>query len=68
MNDSPSELINLLPYDYVKINRVIAFTDNGLNRVISEKNISGLVSRELWRHFNGKFTSCLLYTSDAADE
>jgi|TARA_B100001939_G_scaffold78821_1_gene66736 general secretion pathway protein E len=57
MNDSRSELINLLPYDYVKINRVIAFTKNGTNRVISEKNISGLLSRELWRHFNGKFNS-----------
>lgn len=57
MNDSPSELINLLPYDYVKINRVIAFTDNDANRVISEKKISGLLSRELWRHFNGKFQS-----------
>ena len=60
MNDSPSELINLLPYDYVKINRVIAFTDNGTNRVLSEKNISGLLSRELWRHFNGKFTAEIL--------
>jgi len=56
MNDSSSKLINLLPYDFVKINRVIAFTDNGRNKVITEKNVSGLLSRELWRHFNGKFT------------
>lgn len=46
---------NLLPYDFVKINRVIAFTKNQQNNVIAEQDIPDLLMKELRRFFQSSF-------------
>ena len=71
----------LLPYEFAKTQRVIAFKKDQQAQVISEQPLSKDLFQELYRFLTNHFKSetcsptefdqlltCLLYTSDAADE
>ena len=48
---------NLLPYDFVKLNKIIAFSNNDKNSVFSQGPISSILRRELRLHFGDDFSS-----------
>jgi general secretion pathway protein E len=50
-------LDNLLPYDFVKLNKIIAFSNNDKNSVFSQGPISSILRRELRLHFGDDFSS-----------
>jgi general secretion pathway protein E len=60
-------LVNLLPYDFVKENDVLAFDEDGQKKVISPNNLSIDLFHEIQRFLESNFVFSL-YKSDEFNE
>ena len=55
LNKDKENISNLLPYDFVKENNVLAFDENGKKNVISPNNLSIELFHEIQRFLKSSF-------------